>query len=86
MKINGPYRPAAIDTVRSLVSKTSADGVKSNPTETVQVSSQAQALAQARAPETPDMPKVQKLKEQIERGTFKADPEKIAEAMLSEEK
>ena len=84
MKINGPYRPTAIDTSRGSVR--ASDGPKSSPTETVKVSSQAQALAQARAPETPDMPKVQKLREAIERGQFKADPERIADAMLREER
>ena len=86
MKVNGPYRPAALDTTRGIVRRKDGDDSRTSTTETVQVSSEAQALAQARAPESPDMPKVQKLRESIENGTFKPDAERIADAMLREER
>lgn len=85
MKVNGTYRPAALDSARGSV-RLSDDAYRTSTGETVSVSPQAQALAQARAPETTDMPKVMKLRAAIERGEFKADPERIADAMLREER
>lgn len=85
MKVNGTYRPAALDSSRG-TSRVSEDGYRTKTGETVSVSSEAQALAQARAPETSDMPKVAKLREAIEKGEFQVDPERIADAMLREER
>jgi flagellar biosynthesis anti-sigma factor FlgM len=49
------------------------------------VSSGAQVLANARAPEEPDMERIQRLKDAIANGTFVIDHERIAQRMLDEE-
>jgi len=53
--------------------------------EDVAVSSTAQALGRVRAPESPDLDRIERLKRAIEDGSFRVDAEKIAETMLREE-
>ena len=55
------------------------------PAAEVRMSDAARALRGAREPESPDTAKVEALRARIEAGDFKVDPERIADAMMSEE-
>jgi flagellar biosynthesis anti-sigma factor FlgM len=84
MKVNGPSRTNPGYEPRSV-----QKGAESRPlgsSEQVRLSGQARALAGARAPETPDLEKVARLRDALEKGTFKVDLEKIADAMIREER
>jgi flagellar biosynthesis anti-sigma factor FlgM len=85
MKVSGPHQAAPIEIVRgrrdSPVPARQHDG-----TERVDVSSEAQALRDARAPEAADAARVERLREAIAKGAFVIDPDRIAALMLGEER
>lgn len=87
MKVQGPGRP----NVTHVQDKGPAKNAESTshtekPTgERVAVSSLSKLLSQVRGPDSPDVEKVERLRESIKAGTFKVDHEKVAEAMLTEE-
>jgi flagellar biosynthesis anti-sigma factor FlgM len=83
MKVNGPSRPSATYEPRGVVSND--DARPANPGERVRLSGQAQALADARAPESVDAQKVARLRDSIQNGSFKIDLDRIVDAMLREE-
>lgn len=92
MKINGPNGPNGPAPLRSYqggkpTSKTGGgDSVANdNSADRVEVSGGAQALANARAPEEPDMQRIQRLKDAIANGTFVIDHDRIAQRLLDEE-
>ncbi|MGB0680295.1 MAG: flagellar biosynthesis anti-sigma factor FlgM [Polyangiales bacterium] len=86
MKIRSPANTATTQALRS-----QKLGDKGSPTKTasasdqVQVSSGAQLLQQAGAPEAPDMERVQQLRDAIARGDFTIDVDKLAQRILAEE-
>lgn len=86
MKVHGPSRPGPIN-LREVgkTERKSASGRASEAGERVQVSTHARALSQLREPETPDMSRVERLKEAIRSGNFAIDVERIASAMLQED-
>ena len=85
MKIHGPSRPGPL-APRNVEKSTQAQRAgRSEAGERVQVSSQAKALAEAKAPEAPDASRIERLKEAIRSGTFVIDADRIAGAMLREE-
>jgi flagellar biosynthesis anti-sigma factor FlgM len=51
----------------------------------VEVSSLSKLLSQVRAPDTPDVEKVERLRESIRAGQFQVDHAKVADTMLQEE-
>ncbi len=83
MKVNGPSRPSAIYEPRGLVQSDESSPTSSG--ERVRLSGQAQALADARAPESVDAQKVARLRDSIQNGSFKIDLDRIVRAMLKEE-
>ena len=83
MKVNGPSRTNATYEPRGTLK--SEDARPTTSAERVRISGQAQALADARAPESIDSQKVARLRESFEKGTFKIDLDRIADAMLREE-
>lgn len=92
MKINGPNGPNGPNGTGPLRSYQGGKTSKTGGTERsdasadrVDVSSGAQVLANARAPEEPDMERIQRLKDAIANGTFVIDHERIAQKMLDEE-
>jgi flagellar biosynthesis anti-sigma factor FlgM len=52
----------------------------------VKLSGTAQALQEARSPETPDLDRIAELRAQVERGELEIDPQRIADAMLRDER
>ena len=90
MKVNGSPNPhqrteAAKERQEQLAEelKERREGTPRN--DGVQVSDVARALTAARSPETPDSDRIERLRAEIENGTFQIDAEAIAEAMLKEE-
>jgi len=86
MKVQGAGRPP----VGQVQDKSPAKGastahVEKSPGERVAVSSLSKLLAQVRAPDSPDVQKVEKLRESIRTGEFQIDREKVAQAMVQEE-
>lgn len=83
MKVNGPsrtnpgYEPRAV--------QKGAEPRSTGSAERVRISGQANALADARAPETADAEKVSRLRTALEKGTFQVDLDKVADAMIREE-
>ena len=53
--------------------------------EAVAMSGAAQALGKVKDPESPDLDRIERLRQAINSGTFLVDPEKIASAMLRDE-
>jgi len=90
MKIQGPDQPGAPQRARGdgrpLAKAPAGAGELASPEDAVAVSPGAQALAAARAPETPDAARIAALQRAIAEGTFEVDPQRIAEAMLREER
>lgn len=97
MKITGnnPYRRA--DAARSERLRSTPRGEESgsgrasrsggNQAATeVRLSGAAQSLQEARAPETPDAEKVERLRSLVEQGQLEIDPTRIADAMLRDER
>jgi flagellar biosynthesis anti-sigma factor FlgM len=83
MKVNGPSRTSPTYEPRGVVSND--DARPANPGERVRLSGQAQALADARGPESADAAKVARLRDSIQNGSFKIDLDRIVDAMLREE-
>jgi flagellar biosynthesis anti-sigma factor FlgM len=89
MKVNGTQPRAGLDRVSAPKGSPGARGgvgPTSAGAQQVQVSTASRALASARAPETPDEARISALREAIASGTFKVDPELIADRMLREER
>ncbi|MCC6876610.1 MAG: flagellar biosynthesis anti-sigma factor FlgM [Sandaracinaceae bacterium] len=84
MKIQG-QGPVTFSRTGSSI-RTGETSQRSSAVGDVKVSQSARALADLRAPETPDPERIAKLRGQIERGELEIDPEKIAETMLREER
>ncbi len=84
MKITGSIRTAYVQSPKA---RARADKSGSQPPkgERVEVSRAARELAAARAPETPDTARVERLRAAIADGSFEVDPDAIAEQMLKEE-
>ena len=64
MKVNGTHRPLQLDSVkdRRARAKSSKEAPSSERTTQVTVSTEARALAAARAPEAPDQSRIERLK------------------------
>lgn len=84
MKVNGPNGSAPIELVRSR-RDTPVEVRPREGAERVEVSSEAQALRDARTPEIVDAARVERLREAIAKGAFVIDPDRIAALMLEEE-
>jgi flagellar biosynthesis anti-sigma factor FlgM len=84
MKVHGANRPPVVQE-KSSVKSTSSSQVEKSSGERVAVSSLSKMLANVRAPDSPDVEKVEKLRESIRTGEFKIDREKVAETMVHEE-
>jgi flagellar biosynthesis anti-sigma factor FlgM len=87
MKIDGPGRPRFAPTEDAGRVKDAKANKPAAPQmgERVQVSSLGKMLAEARGPDAPDQTRIDRLKEEIDKGTFKVDADRIAEAMIHEE-
>ena len=85
MKVQGPHRTAPVSAEKP-VERVSRPDAKEAAHDAVEVSGAARRLASAKAPETVDEAKVARLRASIAGGTFQPDPERIAEAMLKEER
>jgi flagellar biosynthesis anti-sigma factor FlgM len=83
MKVNGPSRTNPGYEPRSIPK--GAEPRPAGAAEHVRISGQAKALSDARAPEVADTEKIARLRDAIDKGSFKVDHEKIADAMLREE-
>jgi flagellar biosynthesis anti-sigma factor FlgM len=88
MKIQGQSPPSSIESLRTSRERTSRTSTSSSrPSDPdVQVSTVAKVLGEARAPETPDVDRIGRLREQVESGRLTIDAERIADAMLREER
>lgn len=83
---NGPNGPAALRSYQGGKQATKSGGTeREQSADRVDVSSGAQVLANARAPQEPDMERIQRIKDAIANGTFVIDHERIAQKMLDEE-
>jgi flagellar biosynthesis anti-sigma factor FlgM len=86
MKIQGPGKPRPVaPSELGSVKDAKPQRTEASRGERVQVSQLGQMLASARGPDTPDTARVARLKNAIDSGNFKVDPERIAEAMIQEE-
>jgi flagellar biosynthesis anti-sigma factor FlgM len=85
MKVNGPSRPTPTYQSRGIPRDDGDDARPASPGERVRLSGQAQAIADARAPESADAAKVARLRDSIQNGSFKIDLDRIVDAMLREE-
>ena len=90
MRIQGPKSSGTAKVSRETAEQkasnaASSKGAERTRGEKVRISSQAKQLADVRAPEKPDMERVERLKRAIEDGSFEIDAEKIADRMLEEE-
>jgi flagellar biosynthesis anti-sigma factor FlgM len=87
MKIEGAPKPSLIE--RAAASRATEPKVESAPPprgERVEVSKLSKLLGEARGPEEVDTARIERLRDAIAAGTFKADAEAIADAMINEEK
>ena len=84
MKVHGANRPPVVQE-KSQVKSASSSPVEKSSGERVDVSSVSKMLANVRAPDSPDVEKVEKLRESIRTGEFKIDREKVAQTMVHEE-
>jgi len=86
MKVQGAGRPQVGQVQDKGPAKgTSTAQVEKSSGERVAVSSLSKLLAQVRAPDSPDVEKVEKLRESIRTGEFQIDREKVADTMVQEE-
>lgn len=86
MKVQGAGRPQVGQVQdKGPVKSTGTSAVEKSAGERVAVSSLSKMLSQVRAPDSPDVEKVEKLRESIRTGEFKIDREKVAETMVHEE-
>ncbi|MEM9070793.1 MAG: flagellar biosynthesis anti-sigma factor FlgM [Myxococcota bacterium] len=85
MKITGSIRSTYVKPTETTARQSKPETGRSSHGEKVEVSSVAQELASARGPETPDTDRIERLRAEIENGTFEVDAEAIAEKMLEEE-
>ena len=84
MKITGNIRTAYAPSTKANA-RTQKGASHAPKAERVEVSSAARQLAAARAPETPDVARVERLRAAIADGSFEVDADAIAEQMLKEE-
>lgn len=89
MKINGPDVQARVRYTRSAEETKEVGRARNAGTgeaAAVRVSDGARVMGGMRAPESPDMEKVARLRAAIDSGDFKVDPEAIASRMMEEER
>jgi len=90
MKVQGPGRPGVgqVESAQTNQQLKTLEQSKTTraPEEKIQVSSLSKLLSQVRnTPDAPDMQKVDRIKGELEAGTFKVDPERTIQAMMQEE-
>jgi len=86
MKVQGPGRPQVGQIQdKSPIKSTGTSQVDKPAGERVAVSSLSKVLANVRAPESPDVEKVERLRESIRAGAFQINREQVAETMVQEE-
>jgi flagellar biosynthesis anti-sigma factor FlgM len=87
MKVQGPSRPnvAQLQDKAHAIKNTGGAQVEKSAGERVEVSSLSKVLASVRAPDTPDIDKVERLRESIRVGEFQVDHTKVADTMMQEE-
>ncbi|MEC7522271.1 MAG: flagellar biosynthesis anti-sigma factor FlgM [Myxococcota bacterium] len=91
MKITGQNPYAKIESTRERKGAPSSESAPAEravgrPAAEVEMSDAARATRELRAPERPDAEKVARLKQAILDGEFRIDPDRIASAMLDEER
>ncbi|HJL19623.1 MAG TPA: flagellar biosynthesis anti-sigma factor FlgM [Sandaracinaceae bacterium LLY-WYZ-13_1] len=91
MKISGHTPYAKIESTRAgergpAEGRESSEASPTGAAAEVRMSDAARAMRDAHAPERPDEAKVARLRELVERGDFQIDAERIASAMLDEER
>lgn len=86
MKVQSPSRPNVAQLQdKSHIKNTGGALVEKGAGERVEVSSLSKMLASVRAPDTPDVDKVERLRESIRVGEFQVDHTKVADTMMQEE-
>jgi flagellar biosynthesis anti-sigma factor FlgM len=86
MKVQRPGTPSVSQVQdRGQVKSAGAPQVQQSSGERVAVSSLSRMLAEVRAPDTPDVAKVEKLRDSIRVGAFKVNHEQVANTMVQEE-
>lgn len=86
MRVQGPGKPSVGQVQdRSQVKGAGAPKVEQSSSERVEVSSLSRMLADVRLNESPDVAKVEKLRDSIRVGAFKVNHEQVAHTMVQEE-
>lgn len=86
MKVQGPSRPNVPQVQdKAHIKNPGAAPVDKSAGERVEVSSLSKLLAQVRAPDSPDVEKVERLRESIRAGAFQVDHAEVADTMVQEE-
>ena len=86
MKVQSPGRPNVAQLQdKAPIKSTGGAQVEKSAGERVEVSSLSKMLASVRAPDTPDVDKVERLRESIRVGEFQVDHTKVADTMMQEE-
>lgn len=86
MKVQSPGRPNVAQLQdKAQIKNTGGAQVEKGAGERVEVSSLSKLLATVRAPDTPDVEKVERLRESIRVGQFQVDHYKVADTMVQEE-
>ncbi|MET0386134.1 MAG: flagellar biosynthesis anti-sigma factor FlgM, partial [Polyangiales bacterium] len=86
MRVQGPGKPSVAQVQdRSQVKGAGAQKVEPSSGERVEVSSLSRMLADVRLPDSPDVAKVEKLRDSIRVGAFKVNQEQVAHTMVQEE-
>lgn len=86
MKVRPPAEPAVVEQAHAPRRAPQPAQVERGRDEHVEVSREARKLSEAFGPEVPDTERIAKLREKLDDGTFKVDPDAIAEAMIREER
>lgn len=86
MKVQGPGRPNVAQLQdKAHIKNASGPQVDKGAGERVEVSSLSKMLANVRSPDTPDLDKVERLRESIRVGEFQVDHAQVADTMVQEE-
>lgn len=86
MKIQGGNRPYPVEpTTRRVTTSVGETRRAATGNDSVQMSSEARILLEAKKPEVPDQAKIAELRNAIENGTFEIDATRIADAMIDQE-
>ena len=88
MKVQGPPGAKQIEVIRPSPRSRAADRTSATApgAAQVRVSDEARQLADVRAQETPDAARIERLRSEIAKGTFTVDADKVARAMIDEER